>query len=219
MSHDEQPVRKDMVASPQASAGIPPRPSPDQPTAEARERILRTAYELFHRDGITAVGVDGIVAKAGVAKTTLYRHFHSKDDLVVAVLERHEELWTSGWLELEVERRATSPQERIPVTFDVLDEWLRDDGYEGCVFINSLLETHGRSELIRVGSVAALENVHALMTRFAKDAGVRDPVGFAHQIHILMRGAIVAAVEGQFEAVEQARLLARKLWEQESPLA
>jgi len=219
MSHDDNPVRKDVMSSPQESAGIPPRPSPDQPAAEARERILRTAYELFHRDGVTAVGVDRIVAKAGVAKTTLYRHFRSKDDLVAAVLERHEELWTSGWLELEVERRATSPQERLPVTFDVLDEWLRGDSYEGCLFINSLLETHGRSELIRVGSVAALENVHALMTRFAKDAGVRDPVSFAHQIHILMRGAIVAAVEGQLEAVDQARLLVRRLWEQERSLA
>jgi len=208
-------VRKDVVSSPQESAGIPPRPSPDQPTAEARERILRTAYELFHRDGVTAVGVDRIVAKAGVAKTTLYRHFRSKDDLVVAVLDRHQNLWTSGWLEVEVERRATSPQERIPVTFDVLDEWLRNESYEGCLFINSLLETHGRSEVIRVGSVAALENLHTLMTRFAEEAGVRDPVGFAHQIQILLRGAIVAAVEGQFEAVDQARLLVRKLWEQE----
>jgi AcrR family transcriptional regulator len=212
-------VRKDVVSSQQESAGIPPEPSPAQPAAEARERILRTAYELFHRDGITAVGVDGIVAKAGVAKTTLYRHFHSKDDLVVAVLERHEELWTWGWLELEVERRAASPQERLPMTFDVLDEWLQGDSYEGCLFINSLLETHGRSEPIRVGSIAALEGVHALMTRFAKDAGVRDPVGFAHQIHILMRGAIVAAVEGQFGAVDQARLLVRRLWEQERSLA
>ena len=61
------------------------------------------------------------------------------------------------------------------MAFDVLDEWLRADGYEGCLFINSLLETHRRSEVIRVGSVAALENVHALMTRFAKDAGSAIP--------------------------------------------
>jgi AcrR family transcriptional regulator len=215
MSHDEQPVRKEVVPSPQESAAIPPRPSTDQPTAEARERILRTAYELFRRDGVAAVGVDSIVAEAEVAKTTLYRHFRSKDDLVVAVLERHEKLWTSDWLEVEVERRATSPQERIPVTFDVLYEWLRSESYEGCLFINSLLETHGRSELIRVGSVAALENLHTLITRFAEDAGVRDPVGFAHQIQVLLRGAIVAASEGQFEAVVQARLLVRRLWEQE----
>jgi AcrR family transcriptional regulator len=187
--------------------------------AEARERILRTAYELFHRDGVTAVGVDRIVAEAGVAKTTLYRHFRSKDDLVVAVLERHEELWTSGWLELEVERRATSPRERILVTFDVLEDWLRDESFEGCLFINSLLEIHKRSNSIRTEAVAAIENVHAVLRRFAAEAGVRDPVAFAHQIQILMRGSIVAAVEGRFDAVEQARSVARRLWDQESPYA
>jgi AcrR family transcriptional regulator len=199
--------------------GSPRRPPLDAPVAEARERILRTAYELFHRDGVTAVGVDRIVAEAGVAKTTLYRHFRSKDDLVVAVLERHEELWTSGWLELEVERRATSPRERILVTFDVLEDWLRDESFEGCLFINSLLEIHKRSNSIRTEAVAAIENVHAVLRRFAAEAGVRDPVAFAHQIQILMRGSIVAAVEGRFDAVEQARSVARRLWEQESPYA
>lgn len=193
----------------------PGRATPDEPSAEARERILHTAYELFHRDGVTAVGVDRIVAEAGVAKTTLYRHFRSKGDLVVAVLERHEELWTSGWIELEVERRATSPHERILVIFDVLDEWLRDESFEGCLFINSLLEIHKRSNAIRIGAVTAIENVHALLSRYAAEAGVRNPVSFAHQIQILMRGAIVAAVEGNFDAVEQAGALARGLWQQE----
>jgi AcrR family transcriptional regulator len=72
---------------------------------------MRTAYDLFSSEGITAVGVDRIVAEAGVAKTTLYRQFRSKDDLAVAVLERHMKLWTSELIELEVERRATSPHE------------------------------------------------------------------------------------------------------------
>lgn len=187
------------------------------PAAEARERILRTAYELFSRDGVTAVGVDRIVGEAGVAKTTLYRHFRSKDDLVVAVLGRHEEIWTSGSIEREVERRATSPEQRLTVALDVFFEWLGDDSYEGCLFINSLLEVHKRSVLIRNESVAAIENVHVLLTRFATEAGVRDPVGFAHQIQILFRGAIVAAVEGQVEAVDHARSLARRLLEQEGP--
>jgi AcrR family transcriptional regulator len=209
-------VSEDSVPSQAESTGTPGRPTLDPPAAEARERIVRTAYELFYRDGVTAVGVDRIVAEAGVAKTTLYRHFRSKDDLVVAVLERHEDLWTSGWIEREVEHRATSPQERVPVLFEVFYEWLRDDSYEGCLFINSLLEIHGRSEVIRASSVAALEHVHALVARFAREAGIGDPVGFAHQIQIIMRGGIIAALEGQFEAVDEARLLARKLWEQEA---
>lgn len=187
-------------------------PTVPEPAAEARERILRTSYELFRREGVTAVGVDRIVAEAGVAKTTLYRHFRSKDDLVVAVIARHEEIWTSGWLEVEVERRATSPRERIVVIFEVLDDWLQDQSFEGCLFINSLLEVHKRSSSIRAEAVTAIENVHALLRRFAEESGARDPGALAHQMQILMRGAIVAAVEGNFEAVGQAALLARQLW-------
>ena len=65
----------------------------------ARERVLGTAYELFHRHSLHTVGVDRIVAEAGVAKTTLYRHFPSKDELAVSVLARHQDVWLTGWLE------------------------------------------------------------------------------------------------------------------------
>jgi AcrR family transcriptional regulator len=202
-----------------SETGIPRRPKLDEPAAEARERIMRTAYDLFSREGINAVGVDRIVAEAGVAKTTLYRHFRSKDDLAVAVLERHGKLWTSELIELEVERRATSPHERILVVFDVLYDWLREESFEGCFFINSLLEIRMRSSPVRIEAVTGIENVHDLLTRFAAEAGVRDAVAFAHQIQILMRGSIVAAVEGQFDVVEHARALAHQLWEQESSYA
>jgi hypothetical protein len=70
--------------------------------ADGRERIIRTAYELFVHHGLAAVGVHCIVAEAGVAETTLYRHFRSKDDLIAAVLQRHGDLWLGGWLEPEI---------------------------------------------------------------------------------------------------------------------
>lgn len=194
---------------------IPPRPPPDDPDAEARERILRTAYELFTRHGLAVVGVDRIVAEAGVAKTTLYRHFHSKDELVVAVLEWHQELWTFGWLEAEIERRATSPAERILAVFDAFDEWFRRDDFEGCLFTNSLLETHDRSSPVRAAAVAALDSVQEVLRPLARDAGVADPEGFAEQLQLLMRGSIVAAVEGRADAASQARLAAQRLLERQ----
>src|ERR1700737_4729271 len=85
---------------------LPPWPLLEDASIDARERIVRTAYELFRRSGLAAVGVDRIVAEAGVAKTTLYRHFHSKDELIVAVLDRHEDIWTR-WLTQEAARRTT----------------------------------------------------------------------------------------------------------------
>src|SRR6266536_5055169 len=96
------------------------RVKPGKPTsraASARERIDQTAYELFSRHGIHAVGVDTISARSGVAKMTLYRHYPSKDDLALAFLRRREELWTRCWLQREVERRARTPGERLLAVF------------------------------------------------------------------------------------------------------
>ena len=110
--------------------------------ASARERIDQTAYALFSRHGIRAVGVDTISARSGVAKMTLYRHYPSKDDLALAFLRRREELWTRSWLQQEVERRAQAPAERVLAVFDVFDKWFRRSDFEGCSFVKVLLE-HG----------------------------------------------------------------------------
>src|SRR6266404_7816167 len=110
--------------------------------ATPRERIERTAYELFSRHGVRAVGVDTLSARAGVAKMTLYRHYPSKDELALAFLRRREELWTRSWLQQEVERRAQAPAARLLAVFDVFDKWFRRSDFEGCSFVKVLLE-HG----------------------------------------------------------------------------
>lgn len=193
------------------SPAIPPRPAPDEAVKDARERILRTAYELFLKHGFSAVGVDRIVADAGVAKTTLYRHFRSKNDLVVAVLERHEDLWTVGWLEPETRRLAAADDEQIVAVFEAFDDWFRDEGYQGCMFINSLLEVHDDTSPIHTAALGGIEHVYARLVKWAENAGVDDPTAFAHRMQLLMRGAIVAAVEGRFDAVAEAGALAREL--------
>jgi AcrR family transcriptional regulator len=193
---------------------LPRRDPPEEPDIDARERILRTAYELFTQEGFTAVGVDRIVADAGVAKTSLYRYFRSKDDLVVAVLERHESLWTQGLLEAESARRAQSPADRPDAIVELVNEWLRGDGYGGCLFINSVLEVHDRSPAIRAASLGALERVYELLCRLAEEAGLRETRSLAHQLQILFRGSIVAAREDNFVAVDEARMLALRLIEQ-----
>jgi AcrR family transcriptional regulator len=193
------------------SPAVPPRPAPDDAVKDARERILRTAYELFLKHGFSAVGVDRIVADAGVAKTTLYRHFRSKNDLVVAVLERHEDLWTVGWLEPETRRRAAADDEQIVAVFEAFDDWFRDEGYQGCMFINSLLEVHDDTSPIHTAALDGIEHVYARLVKWAENAGVGDPTAFAHRMQLLMRGAIVAAVEGRFDAVAEAGALAREL--------
>ena len=190
---------------------LPPRELPEDEGADTYDRILRTAYELFTQDGFATVGVDRIVAEAGVAKTSLYRHFHSKDALVVAVLERHEALWTRGLLDEESARRAPTPDARLTALLDLIDEWLRDDGYGGCLFINSLVESHKNSLAIRDAAVAAIERVYELLHELAEKANAGEPRRLAHQLQVLIRGSIVAAVEGNFDAVAEGRALALEI--------
>ncbi|HEX6025760.1 MAG TPA: helix-turn-helix domain-containing protein [Solirubrobacter sp.] len=173
--------------------------------ADGRERILDTAYELFSKHGTRGVGVDRIIAQAGTAKMTLYRNFASKDDLIVAFLDKREERWTRGWLQAEVERRAEAPADRLLAIFDVFGEWFAREDFEGCSFINVMLEIDDRADPARAASVQHLANIRDFLAGLAADAGADDPDAFARQWHILMKGSIVAAAEGDAHAAARAQ--------------
>lgn len=197
---------------------LPPRPAPEEAGADARERIIRTAYELFTRHGMTAVGVDRIVAEAGVAKTTLYRHFRSKDDLIAEVVERHHQLLLRDWLEPETRKRGATPADQLLAVFETLDEWFGDENFQGCLLINSLLEAHDRYGTVRHASIRAIDDVYVFLERLAVEANAREPERLAQQIHLLVRGAVVAAAQGRPDAVQEASVLARQLIEQALPV-
>lgn len=180
---------------------------------DARERVLETAYELFSRHGIRGVGVDEVIARAGVAKATLYRHFPSKDELVLAFLERREQRWTRGWVEQEAQRRGSNPEQQLLAIFDLFDEWFHRDDFEACSFINVLLEL-GTEHPAGDASVRHLANIRDIVRRLAEEAGLRDTDGFAHSWHILMKGSIVAAAEGDANAARRAQAIARLLIEE-----
>jgi AcrR family transcriptional regulator len=183
-------------------------------TASARERILSTAYDLFTRRGIRAVGTDEVVERAGVAKATLYRHFPSKNDLVLAVLERREQLWTLGLVESQSRLRGNTPEEQLLAIFDVFHDWFQNrDGFEGCSFINVLLEM-GAEHPAGQASVAYLDNIRDIVRQRAEAAGLRDVENFARSWHILMKGSIISAAEGDVQAAQRAKAMARTLIEQ-----
>jgi len=181
--------------------------SSQQEAPSGRERVLTTAYHLFSRYGTRAVGVDRIIAESGVAKMTLYRNFASKDDLILAFLDRREELWTRAWLQSEVEQRAATPAGRLLAIFDTFGDWFAVDGFEGCSFINVMLELPEVGHRVRAAAVRHLAEIRAFLSRLAAEAGIADPDAFARQWHILMKGSIVAAAEGDAQAAARAREL------------
>ena len=175
-----------------------------------RDRIVETAYELFSRRGVRDVGVDELIARSGVAKATFYRHFPSKDELVLAFLEEREQRWTVGWVEAEARSRAGTPEEQLLAIFDAFDDWFRRDDFEACSFINVLLEM-GSAHPVGEACIAYLENIRAVVRKLATEADLRDVESFARSWHILMKGSIVSAAEGDSRAAQRANAMGRLL--------
>jgi AcrR family transcriptional regulator len=186
----------------QAAASVP---------VAARDRILASAYELFARHGVRAVGIDEVIRRAQVAKATLYRHFASKDELVLAFLQQREQLWTRDWVEAEARRRGATAEEHLLAIFDLFDEWFQRVDFEGCSFINVLLEMNDRTTRIGGASAVHLATIRSIIRQLATEASLRDPEQFSHSWHILMKGSIVAAGEGDTEAAKRAQAMGRLL--------
>jgi AcrR family transcriptional regulator len=170
-----------------------------------RERVRRAAYDLFSREGIRAVGVDTVIAKAGVAKMTLYRNFPSKNELVLDFLRHRGELWTKQWLIGEVTRRTAQPAERLLTVFDVLADWFARPDFEGCAFLTTMLEFRDQPHPVGQAAAEQLASIRAFLQDLAAAAGATDPDALARTWHILMNGAIMAAQEGDAQAARRAR--------------
>lgn len=178
----------------------------------ARERLLDAAYDLFTHHGVRKIGVDTILDKSGCAKASLYRSFDSKVDLAVAVLDKREHIWTRSWLESEIKRRHTDPCKRLLAIFDVFDDWFRKRDFEGCSFINVLLESEKGSPLRKAASLH-LKKIRAIIRELAVEANLEDPDQFAHAWHMLMKGSIVAAGEGHRNAARDGKRAAQLILE------
>jgi AcrR family transcriptional regulator len=181
--------------------------------ARARERILEAAYDLFSQRGIRAVSIEDLLEQAVVSRATFYRQFRTKDDLVLAFLQRREHRWTGDFVEAEARRRGSTPRGRLLAIFDVFDEWFHQDDFEGCSFINILLETGDLDHPVGNASAAHLEYIRSVVRGLAEEAGMDGPdaESFAHSWHILMKGSIVAAGEGDSTAARRARSMGQLL--------
>jgi AcrR family transcriptional regulator len=184
--------------------------------ADARQRIVDTAYQLFAHRGIRDVGVNELINRAGVAKATFYRHFSSKDDLVLAFLDQRDRVWTVDMIVADARRRGRTPIEQLLAIFDVFGDWFRRDDFEACSFINILLEM-GAKHPLGQASIDYLARIRGHVQQLAEEAGLRDTEDFSRSWHILMKGSIISATEGDADAAKRAQAMARTLIEQYRP--
>jgi AcrR family transcriptional regulator len=183
----------------------------------ARERLIETSYELFTHRGINDVGVDEVVEKAGVAKATLYRHFPSKEDLVLAFLDRRAELWTGEVIVRRPSAYADDPEKQLLALFDVLDDWFHQrSDYEACSFVKVLFET-GAGGRIGQACLQHLDKIRDVLRDRARQAGLRDATELAWSLNILIKGSIVCAAEGDRDSARRAKPIAAWLIETHKP--
>jgi AcrR family transcriptional regulator len=158
----------------------------------ARDRILDTAFRLFYARGPRGVGVDTVVAESGVAKTTLYKHFPRKDDLVLAYLDKVDQAWF-GQLRAAAREAGDNPRDQLVGMFDALASACRREGYHGCAFINTAAESENGSD-VHARTVEHKHVVRAWVTDLARRAGANDPDLLARQLTLLIDGGLSAGV-------------------------
>ncbi len=176
-----------------------------------RDHLIDTALELFNQGGYHAVGIDKILAESGVAKMTLYKHFRSKDELILAALSRRDERWLN-WLRDAVASRAASPRGRLLAVYDVLSEWFEAPDFNGCMFIKAAGEFAEAEDPIHAACAAHQRRLFDYLRDLAAAAGSRRPAKLARELMLLVVGAIVVTqVNGAVDAAAQARETARVL--------
>ena len=184
------------------------------PALSKREQIVTEALKLFYRDGFNATGVDKICADAGVSKKTLYNHFKSKDELVLATLRQRDESFRNKFMR-ETERRASTPRERLLTLFDALGAWFQEKDFSGCMFINASAEYSSQDDPNHMLSAEHKRLVRDYIRELAEQAGARDPKALSTQLNLLVEGAIVEAhVSGNKEAAKLAKSMAQVFVEQ-----
>jgi len=162
----------------------------DKAASGKRDQLIDTALRLFARQGYRATGIDSILAEAGVAKMTLYHHFKSKDELIVAALRRRDTEWRE-WFIGRVAKLAGTPRERLLAVFNVMQEWFRNKDYHGCSFGRAATEFRDPKHSAHKMASEHKRQMLAYFRELAAAAGAKDPDLLAQQISLLVEGAVI----------------------------
>src|SRR5262245_46111364 len=192
--------------------GIPTAPK------NARDRLIDHAIDLFYSKGFNAVGLDQIIAEVGVTKTTFYKHFESKDDLIVQAVKKRD-TWELDALQRAVQRLSgNDPRAQLLALFDVLDQWFNAPDFRGCMFINTASEFPNPNDPIHQAAAAHKRATRDMFRDLARAGGAEDPETFADLYTVLVEGTLILRqVHGRNDAASVARDLAARLVDQFLP--
>lgn len=176
----------------------------------SRQRLVDAAIRRFYRDGFRSVGIDQVLTDVGISKTAFYKHFESKEDLMIAALEMQNR-WLQGTFRTMIsERGGATAIGQLYAVLDVVENIIESDEYQGCIFVNAAMEfplQHEPAHVLASQNKQAIEDIiHAL----AVEAAATDPRALAQELCLIMEGAYVTRhVTGNKQTVDIARRIAR----------
>lgn len=178
----------------------------------ARDRLIEKAIDLFYYQGFNAVGLDRVIREAGVTKTTFYKHFESKEELILVALQRRNEWETQAWQRAVRKLGGKDPRDQLLAVFDVLDLWFNDPGFGGCIFINAAAEFPDPNDPVHQLAASHKIDTRGWFTQLARKGGLSDPDLFGDLFTSIVEGTLVMRhVHGKNDAARQNRQIVEKL--------
>jgi AcrR family transcriptional regulator len=157
-----------------------------------KDILVTGAMKVFYQYGFHASGMDLVAKEVGISKTSIYKHFRTKEELILAVLELRDKQFRS-WLVSFVEKRASTPKEQILAIFDALNEWFNQKDYKGCLFIKASAEYQSLNDPIHISSAKHKKSIVNYIEEKLKWMGVTEPKDLSEQLNLLIEGSIVVA--------------------------
>lgn len=181
------------------------------PILGRRDHIIDVAIVLFCKHGFHATGVDRIMREAKVSKKTLYNHFRSKDELILAALQQHDSVFRNEFMK-DVEQLANSPEGQVIAIFDAAEKWFSDQNFFGCMFVNVVGEYSDPDSPMRDVSKNFKQMIRRYILGLCVKVGASNPEKLADELALLFEGAIVTAqISGSSVGASTAKNIAKQL--------
>lgn len=176
-----------------------------------RQKLVAAATTRFYRDGFRNVGIDQILSDVGISKTAFYKHFQSKDDLMLEALDSHDRLMRETFRDMAKKRGGHDPVAQLRALFDVVEVLINDSTFQGCIFVNAAIEFPLQHEPAHMAAASSKQAMEDVVTEFTTAAGAKNPRALAQELCLLMEGVYVTRhVTGKSEWLAVARRLAER---------
>ena len=180
-------------------------------SASKKDELVEKALKVFYREGFHATGMDKLVAETKISKTSMYKHFRSKEDLILATLKLRDERFRSAFVK-RTEELATDPEGQLLATFDTLGEGFQETDFQSCMFIKASSEYQEAAHPIHKESADHKHILRNYLEDLAQKANLQNPSALATQLQLLQEGAIVLAhLHGGNSAAIEAKAAAEAL--------